>query len=305
MAGPTRSYVAGNFHMTLDGVKLGFLRRVSGGSMTAQVVNEAVGPDYFIHKHIGAPKYEDFVVDIGLGLAKPIYDWIAASWKGNYQRKDGSIAAADFNNEVKSQREFKQALVTETTIPAMDGAAKEPAYLTVKFAPEYARNAKASGKVDGGAYSKGTQKMFLPSNFRLELDGLDCTRVSKIDSFTVKQSTSEDPIGEVRDMAREPGKLEFPNLRVTLSQVSAQTWYEWFESFVVKGENDETKEKSGKLVFLSANRQKELASVKLFNCGIFKLTESDGAAHADQIKRVTAELYCERMEFVPPATEAK
>src|SRR5207244_933118 len=108
-----------------------------------------VGANYFIKKHIGHPKYEDFSLDIGFTMAKAIYDWIAASWSMNYQRKKGGIVACDYKLDAKSERQFFEALITETTIPAMDGSAKEPSYLTVKFAPEYTRVAKASGKVGG------------------------------------------------------------------------------------------------------------------------------------------------------------
>ena len=62
------------------------------------------------------------------------------------------------------------------------------------------------------AVKSPAQKQFLPSNFRLEIDGLDCTKVSKIDSFTVKQPIQTDDIGDKRDYKKEPGKLEFPNL---------------------------------------------------------------------------------------------
>src|SRR4030095_9828169 len=130
-------------------------------------------------------------------MSKDVYDCINASWSGNYQRKDGAIVAADHQLTAVSQREFFNALITETTIPALDGASKDPAYLTLKFAPEYTPITKASGKVTGESTKK--QKLWLPSNFRLAIDGLDCTKVRGVDSFTVKQSVVTDDIGDVRD----------------------------------------------------------------------------------------------------------
>ena len=32
----------------------------------------------------------------------------------------------------------------------------------------------------------GKQKAFVASNFQVAIDGLDCTKVSKVDSFTIK-----------------------------------------------------------------------------------------------------------------------
>jgi hypothetical protein len=91
--------------------------------------------------------------------------------------------------------------------------------------------------------------------------------------------------------------LEFPNLSFLVSEVAAQTWYDWHEDFVVKGNNDDTKEKGGELTFLSANRKDELLTIKFHNLGIFKIVSEKTDANADAIKRVKADLYCERMEF--------
>jgi len=102
----TRSYTSGSFFFNLEGVKCGFIKSVEGGNVSAEVITEQVGPEYFVKKHIGAPRYEDFKLQIDLSMARNIYDWISASWKANYQRKDGSIHAADYNFNVKSEREF-------------------------------------------------------------------------------------------------------------------------------------------------------------------------------------------------------
>jgi phage tail-like protein len=294
-----RSYVAGNYHLVLDGVKCGFLKSVDGGAISAEVINEPAGPSYFVKKHIGQPKYQDFTLQVGFSMSKPIYDWIAESWRMNYQRKNGSVIVMDYTLTPKSERQFMQALITETTIPAMDGSSKEPAYMTVKFSPEIIRNVAASGnKAEYGEYGKNEQKVFLPSSFKLEIDGLDCSKVTKIDSFTVKQSVVSDDIGDARDSAKEPGKLEFPNLKITISEVIAESWIAWHKDFVIEGNNDESREKNGMLTLLSPNGQKALARIKFYNLGIFTLQPEKAEANADQIKKVEVELYVERMELL-------
>src|SRR6266496_3467281 len=254
MAGEHRSYVAGNFSLDLGGVKCGILKSVDGGGVLAEVIAELIGPTYFAKKHIGQPKYEDFTLEIGFTMGKAVYDWIAASWQMKYQRKNGSIVASDYNLNTTSQQDFFNALLTETTIPTCDGSAKAPAYLTLKIAPEYTRYAKASAKSTSES-GKTPQKMWLPSNFRLEIDGLDCSKVSKIDAFTVKVTIVQDEIGDARDYAKEPGRLDFPNLKITLSDATSTTWRDWFDDFVIKGNNTDDKEKKGRLVFLSPDRQ--------------------------------------------------
>ena len=291
-----RSYGKGNFMLVLDGVKCGFVRSVEGGGVTAEVVSEAAGTSSFIKKHLGQPKYEDLTVEIGFGLAKNVYDWIAASWMADYSRKDGSIVVTDFQMNARSQREFENALITATTIPAMDSASKEPAYMTLQITPEYTRLGKATGKV-AGPMSKGEQKLWIPANFKLEIDGLDCSKVSKVDSFTIKQKIVESEVGETRDYLKEPGKLEFPNLRISISAVTADTWIAWHEDFVIKGNNGEAQEKNGSLIFLTPNLQDELGRIKFYHLGIFRLADESAETGPEQVQKLTAELYCERMEF--------
>jgi len=295
------SHAAENFELRLEGVSCGFVKSIGGGDISADVIKEPVGPSFFVKKHIGQPRYGEFTAQIGFGMAPPVYEWIAASWKADYSRKDGAIVAADADLKAQSERQFFHALVTEVTIPACDASSKDPAYLTVKFAPEYLKTVKGKGKLGVPA---GQQSLFLPSNFRLELDGLDCTQVTAIDAFTVTQSLVTDDIGDARDYAREPGKLEFPNLKVTVAETGTATWESWFEDFVIKGHNDDAKEKGGAIVFLASDLKTELGRVKLVNVGIFALREPNRRAHDESLAAVTAELYCERMEFVGPRTKA-
>ena len=294
VASPIRSFVSGHFSLELGGVNAGFLKSVDGGGATADVIKEQpTSTERFSRKHLGNVKYEEFSMQLGFGMTKAVYDWIAASWTSSYARKDGAVVAADFKSDIKSKREFFDALITETGIPACDASSKEAGYLTLNFAPEFTRDVKASGTLSAGKQ----QKLWLPSNFKLEIDGLDCTKVNKVDGFTVKQAVVTDEIGDGRDYEREPSKVEFPNLAVTFAEVSAQSWIDWHKSFLIQGNNGQEQEKNGRLLFLSANLQEQLLEIKFFNLGIFKLDAEAGEPNADAPARMTAELYCERMEF--------
>jgi len=292
MAG-TRSYASGNFMLNLGGVNCGFVKSADCGDAVGEVVEEKAQAGSFTKKTIGALTYDDIELNIGFGMAQDLYDWIAASLKMSYVRKDGSIVVTDPSFQATSERQFFNALITELTIPNLDAGSKDAAFLTVKFAPEYTRDAKASGKLTAGKTT--AQKQFVGSNFRFELGDLPCNKVSKIESFTVMQMIATDDVGVARATA-EPGKLEFPNLRVTLAEVDADPWFAWQEDFLIKGNCDDSNEKSGAIVFLSPNRQAELGRVSVYNVGIFALRRESAPAGA-QVSHVVAELYCERMEL--------
>jgi hypothetical protein len=91
-----------------------------------------------------------------------------------------------------------------------------------------------------------------------------------------------------------PGPLSFPNLTVTLPESSAATWQAWFDAFVVKGYNDDSQEKTGRLALLDP-ALREHVGIDLFNVGIFRLTPSPWTRQAYPV--VVAGLYCERMDF--------
>lgn len=300
---PARPSVAGNFQLVLDGVVCGFLKSVDGGAAVADVVSETGSPTYFVKKHLGPLRYSQLAMQFGMAMSADLFDWISASWKANYMRKNGAVVAANQQFVAVSQREFFNALITEVTVPKLDGSSKDPGYLTLKCAPEYTRSSKASGNVT--PIAKGDQKIWLPSNFRITIDALDCTKVRTVESFTVKQSVASDDIGDARDREKAPGRLEFPNLTITLAESSASSWFAWFEDFVIKGNCDDSKEKTGSIVFLAANRQDELLRIDLFNLGIFKLASDKRESNADAVATVTASLYCERMELHAPSSKPK
>ncbi|MFL5402469.1 MAG: phage tail protein [Gemmatimonadales bacterium] len=288
-------YIAGNSALTLDGVQAGALRSVSGGTATAEVALEKMGVDGLAKKHMAGVTYQDISFETDLG-SKPLTDWIAASWKGNVVRKNGSVAGLDYASNERVLREFHDAVISETTFPDLQPVApKQAAFITVTIAPEYTALKPGSGTRASGLSRGGV------SGFRFEMPGLDGSKVTLIESFTVRHQRSEHTVGEQR-LPSTPSAVEFPNLKLTMSESGAQSWAAWLDDFVVKGNNSEDKERDGNIVLLGTTG--ELGRVKLFHCGMVGLTATPGPqqAHFGQSissasRRMTAELYCERMEL--------
>jgi phage tail-like protein len=294
-ASDTRSYTAGHFQLDLDGIPIGMLKSFDGGAVSAEVVEEEIGPEEFIaKKHIGNVKYEDFTMQIGFSMSKAMYDWINQSWSGKHVRKSGQIVLGDQDFNAKRAIQFEEALLSEIRIPACDASSKDPGYMGVEFAPEITFSKKASGKLTSS--SSKNQKAWLPSNFRLKIGELPCKRVSKIDSFTIKQAIITEQIGDTRYYHKEPGKLEFPNLRVTFPEADLKAWDAWFTSMVIAGNQED--EKEGTLELLGPSLKATLCTISLFGVGIHKLSYNGAAADASAAaRRMIAELYVERMEI--------
>ena len=288
-----RSYATGMYGLSLDGINVGLLQSVQGGVAVGEVVVERAGPDNMAKKHLAGIKYEDLSFDVGLD-SRPVLDWIAASWK-KVTRKNGSVQLADYSGTVRGERQFTSALITGTTFPAMDASSKDAGNLTLTLAPEFVRETAGSGRLT--PEPGRSQKSWRPANFRLEMDNLDATRVSRIASFTVGQKVNESPVGELRDYQKEPSATEFPNLKITLAEASSQSWAKWHDDFVIKGNSEDAQEKNGAIVLLDYTRTKEMARVNLFNCGIFRFGAEPSAANKERLSLVTADVYCERMEL--------
>jgi len=277
---PSHATARGRFLLTLDGTVCGFVTSAEGGDISAPVIREPVGA--LVRKRLGAPSPEPIVLSFDLSLDKVVYDWIAEFWKGAPAAKSGSVISLDQKNQATSELVFEHAAITATTLPEMDSASKTPSLLTVRLNPAATKRRQASGTV-GGIAPKPSNP-WLASNFRLEVDGLDATRVSKIDPLLVA--------------AGEEGVIDFPDLRVLLSEATAETWSAWHHEFVVEEKNDDSNEKSGSVVFLAPNLKAQLGRVALHGLGIHRLAPQPAPDRgAAQIGRLAAELYCESMEL--------
>jgi phage tail-like protein len=292
-----RTFTAGKFQLDLGGVSAGFLKGAEGGYATSDVVVEKLGPDHINRKHIGGVKYEDVELNAGTGMSKNFYEWVKSSFENKHFRNDGSIRTTDYDGNMISEIQFFQGLISEIGFPALDAASKDSAKMTVKFKPEYTRFKRGGGRVKLPPDNQ-KQKMWLPRNFKLKIDGLDCSRVTKIEALVLKQTVVDNSVGQVRDGQAEPGALEVPNLQLTMPLVSAQSFLDWHEDFVIKGNNSQDKEKTGSLQYLTEDLRDVLFQIDFFGLGIFALDDGDDdTGDGDQIKRIRCELYCEQMRF--------
>ena len=92
--------------------------------------------------------------------------------------------------------------------------------------------------------------------------------------------------------------IDFPDLRVLLAESTSRSWSDWHDEFVVKEKNDDSREKSGALVFLHPDGRTELGRLTLSGVGIHRLAPAQGPeAGPSQIRRLAAGLYCERTEL--------
>lgn len=299
MALDRKSYAAGNFLFRLDDNHDGgaaYLKSVAGGMVRGAVLEEQAGPAATQFKHLGAVEIEPIQLEIGMAMSKPLLDWIAGSWKKKFSRQSGSIIHADFNLNCRMEQWFEDALIAETKFPTLDGAAREPAYLGVTLNPERVEVKRGDGHKVRGEVGKN-QKLWLPSNFALTITGIDCTHVTRIDSFTVTQNIKPLYTGLGRFPELEPTGLDFSNITVYLAVAHADDFLRWYEDFIVDGGRDTSHERDGYIEFLGPDNKTVLFTVYLNRLGIHRLTVEKSEANTEQLKRYKIEMYLEDMEL--------
>jgi hypothetical protein len=295
-AAEVRTYVSQSTFLEVDlgnGKKVsGYCKSLKGGSARSEVVNEKLGPDHVVRKHIAGVKYEPIVAQITPGTFTELFACLRAGTRVN-----GTVTTLSYDLKPAAKRQFQNALVTRFALPVLDGASKEPAYTTIALEAEVVRTVPP----DGAAPTSEKQKVFLPANFRVTIAGVETKRVSKVEGLDVGCKAVQNSVGELRDYTKEPASCEFANLKIQLSAADAKTWQDWADDFIVKGNNGQDKEKTLRVELLTVGTVPEVfLAVEAKGVGIFALDADVVEANADNIARYTAELYAEEWQVVAP-----
>lgn len=302
MATPTtptgnRSYAAAHFGLELDGSdSVGLFRSVEGGSIKADVMTYQNGGNYLRMRQLGKPKFEDIKVQVGMAMSQPFYAWIENFFAGNAVRKTGAIVAADFYYNERARREFDGAMIKELTFPKLDGSDKNAAYMSVGIAVETIKFMPGKAQKLPQPTGFDAQKLWTACNFSFRVDGFEtaCKRVTKVDSFTVKQNVIEYHSGGQRAPIKTPSGVEFPTLSFYLPEADAAPFEAHVKERVVNGTVP------GKLhgqLQTFDNERRALFTVEFTGCDVIGVTPDRNDSSSEEIKQVKVELYTEGMKF--------
>ncbi len=298
-----RAYSAAHFGLTLSDESsaaskdVGLFRSVEGGGVRADVMSYQQGGMFHRWRQLGKPKFEDVKLQVGMAMSQPFYKWISDFFAKRPVRKNGSIIAADFYYGERAVREFTGALIKELTFPALSGSDKNAVYMGVSMAVEEITFKKGSGAKMEAPKGFDKQKLWTAANFTFEVAGYAnaCKRVTKVDSFTIKQNISEYHGGGMRTAIKTPTVIEFPNVSFYIPEADAQPFFDRARDGVVKG---------GLPASLQATLQtydnagKGLFTVQMEQCDVVSVTPDKSDATTEEIKHVKVELYTQEMKFI-------
>ena len=291
-----RSFVVGYYGLQLDGFDCGIIPKIEYGGTEGVVSEIPQAFDYYKSKQIAQVKYNEITAQLGLSMSENLRAWVQSSLDMNYQRKSGEVQFADFKRKVCEILEFKDALPSGITFPALDASAKDASFMTLKIKPWITRRKKGGGETVENKFDPN-QKAFHNSDFQVTIDGTDkaCSKINKVDAIEIKQTFVRDEVGFERDNFDEPGAITYPNLKFTTSTAVADEWEDWFQSFVIDGVNTADVHKTASIHYLNRTRQKQLCTLDIQGLGIFKISRTAAENNKDDISRTTIECYCEKI----------
>jgi T4-like virus tail tube protein gp19 len=297
-----RAYSAAHFGLTLNDENsaaskdVGLFRSIEGGGIRADVMTYHHGGGFQRWRQLGKPKFEDIKLQVGMAMSQPFYKWIADFFAKKPVRKNGSIIAADFYYGERAVRDFNGAIIKELTFPALSGADKNAVYMGVAIAVEEIIFRKGSGAKMEPPKGFDNQKLWTAANFTFSIDGMGdaCKRVTKVDSFTIKQNINEYYGGGFRVAVKTPTVVEFPNITFYIPEADAEPFYKRAKASVVEGALPADLQAT---LHTYDNAGKELFSVQMEHCDIVNVSADKSDASSEEIKQVKVELYTETMSF--------
>lgn len=290
-----RAYAAAHFALSLDNNEdCGVIRSIEGGGVKVDATSYRYGFGHETWRGLGKPKFEAIKLQVGMALAEPFYDWISKFFTGKTVRKNGAIIAADFKYKERARREFTNAIISEITLPALNAADKNAAYMGVSIAPEKIVFTKGSGGQLGPAKGMDAQKLWTSANFRFTIDGFDdaCRRVTKVDAATVKMNVIEHHVGGHLEPYKFGSRIDYPNLTFTVPEVDVQPLVDNTQAFW--NERKRPANFTGSIEYLD-NSLAVLATLKFNGANIVSIAPDRSDATTEEIKMVKVELYTEGM----------
>ncbi|HMA97406.1 MAG TPA: hypothetical protein VKP30_32190 [Polyangiaceae bacterium] len=280
-ATPPRGYIGGGV-ITLTGLGNTLVKSVQGGNPMQQPTVRGQRSDKYPDKVPGALRFEDATFELPVSAPSVFWEWVnAAAGPRDTAPKRMVLSEFDYTNREISHLIFEDCALRALELPACDSTSKSPGFLKLTVAPVRVIDAAVDATAKPAPDAK--LKTWKSSGFRLSIDGLDATAVTKIEPLTIKR------IGR--------GLVEYSNLIVTVADTDLDEWKQWS----LQGFEGKPAERNGKLEYLSTDRTATILSATFEGLGIVRLQREKYDPSIDPTRRTRVELYVEKVTFVAPS----
>jgi hypothetical protein len=293
-AAPVRPIVPGQSVLSINGKFEQVLTAKNGGTLVGKVI-EVRRPDGQVFKEIGQLENEELSMEMPVTEGLDVFDWINLVSVNRQETRNLSVTNCDQNLNITSARDYNQSIPTEFSLSNMDATKAEAGKVFLKVKPGQVLENTTSGKCQIATKSK---TRWLSSNFKVEINGVDLRAVRSVENLKLQIKLSEQTSGSGR-LPRSAliSQISLSNFRLTASTSDRKELEKWFNSFVIQGQNSDQDEKTASIILLDQTMRTEIGRIRLFNVGIFRLSDDFEQAGGREVSFLTADLYAERVEF--------
>ncbi len=285
----TTSYASGRFAFGIDGTFAGFIKKVSAGSTDLKSDLSAPALDSSVRKHLATISHEPLTIELSMGSGPAMWEWIKASWDQGITPKSAIVRGSGGASVA-----LAGAYVQSVTFPGIDDRLDPASALTITLGHKGLTPILTTSTPRPAVKESSDAKKWGAASFRLEIDGLPCDRVAKIDSFTWEQkSVSLDAQWPGERSAQAPTKI-----RISVDARDRGAWDSWYQQSKKLGPQ-RSERAGGSLKFLGPDLAEELGSISLRRVGILSLEPGAGVtrAESDELTRFSVELYVEELHI--------
>ena len=289
-----------NHLIELEGKFAGVAHAIEGGVLDVQVatLRPQESTSGWPTKHIANIGCAPLAVRFGAGMTQGWYEWIRASAIPNSRPINGAITTFDAAFQPMQRINFTQAFLTELSLPSLDSSVPTTGLMTAKLACDSClpESPAPSGTISAPAPASG--KPWWQGRFRLSIMGVETSTQAAVSVnppvFSCAVVTEE--IGLSRAPTKHAARAEVSNLEFLVPLSAAGPLFAWYDTFVLRGQNQQKDERQGVLEFFSDDRKTLLAALAYQNIGIQRL-ELVSAQASSPASLAKVSCYVESMSF--------
>ncbi len=234
---PARDDLDGSWYIVVDGSFGARVAAVEGCGVTGVVVSNQVGGGVTT-KHLGSIGFDDCSIDLGIGMAAPLFGWLQGTINGQFATRNIDLVGTRGVGQGAVTRTIRMhnVLIRSITIPELDASTQAATYFRVALAPEQTQAIAGDG---GNSPGSIPIRPIDPSTFSLFVDGT-LTIASKVGPWTGEVEIVEDPVGGTRIPTVNAAVLHIGDLAVRIpdsSTTSANDMAALMTSFLIQGNN--------------------------------------------------------------------
>jgi hypothetical protein len=233
---------------------------------------------------VGPTQFADVEAKVSMDAHPVVHRWIRDAWFGNPERDKVALDSANPDGSNPRTLELSKARIRAVELPALDSASLDRHHLTLRIAPRGVREIRNQPQPQ----AERLERDFLARNFSVSVDGIDCSGVMAVDSCLIHTQFPEAGGGK-------RGTLIFPDIFLHVDAEKADPFREWFEDFIIQGNNDDDREREGEIRYLDPMMSDALAILQIKHLGIYRIAEEPPRSTGPRTVKVS--LYCERMEL--------